>query len=164
MKAKKILFLVAGIFNAIIGGIGVFMGLLMLVFNGLINKMFDSTYEIVEQFVESLAKGDAEYEYLLSNSKSENIDFVMKAVTIVSVLFLIIGLIYIAFGVFNIIFAKNHIIITKNKKYLGTLLVVFSWLLMWFNLANILTTIAVYLKSKDKTEKYNLYSVKNTKS
>ncbi|MGN0961853.1 MAG: hypothetical protein ACI4PF_06635 [Christensenellales bacterium] len=149
MKTKKILFLIAGIFNTLLGGMGAFIGVIGLLFNKMLRGMFEASYELVESYIKVIAEQDESYNYLLTASKSEAIDFVMKMVLIVCAVFLIIGLIYIMFGVFNLILSKRNNTALSHKKYLGTLLVVFSWLLMFLNIANILTTIAVYLKPKN---------------
>lgn len=164
MKAKKYLFLIAGILNTVLGGLGVVFGLLMGLFNSLIRQMFDSAYELVERFIQDLASVDADYEYLLTADKAETLDFVMKSVTIITIVFIVLGLLYVLFGVFNILLSKRFEYVLKSKKYLGILLVVASWLLLWFNIMNILTTIAVFLKPKTQEKGYKLYSAQDSDS
>ena len=137
MKAKKILFLLAGIINTLIGGFCAFIGVIAVLFKGLMREMLETSYDIVQNYIKALAEQDASYEYLLNSSKSENIDFVMKTIMTVGVVFLIIGLVYITFGVLNLLLSKQHNNILNIKKYLGVLLIVFSWILMLFNVANI---------------------------
>lgn len=164
MKAKKYLFLTAGILNTILGGFGAILGSLMGLCNSLIRQMFDSSFEIVESFIQDLASADADYEYLLTADRTETLDFVMKSVTIITIVFIVLGLLYVLFGIFNILLSKRFAYVLKSKKYLGILLVVASWLLLWFNIMNILTTIAVFLKPKKQEKEYKLYSAQDGNS
>lgn len=160
MKAKKILFLIAGVFNCILGGLGVLIGGFGFLFSGIIRNTFESSTELIEEYINSLVKADESLSYLKDYSTAEAIDYVIKLVLIVCAVLLVLGLIYVAFGVFNLIFSKNYAIIMSRKKYLGVLLVVFSWLLLWFNIANILTTVAICLKYKNNTNT-KLYSARD---
>ena len=160
MKTKRVLFLISGVFNTILGGISAFIGLLILMCNSVLKETFNTSYNMVESYIKALAEQDASYEYLLDVSKSEAIDFMMTLLIGVSIIFVLVGAVYITFGVLNLLLSKRDSTILKRKKHLGTVLVVFSWLIMWFNVFNILTTVAVYLKSKeDKNIPTKLYSV-----
>jgi NADH:ubiquinone oxidoreductase subunit 6 (subunit J) len=96
---------------------------------------------------------------LLEASNEEVLSVIMKFVYIVSVIVLILAVIWITFGVLNILLSKKHEIVFETKRYLKVLFLVASWLLLWFNIANVLTTIAVCMKNKgDKKEKVQLYT------
>lgn len=162
MKAKKILFLIAGIINSVLGGLGVFIGGLGLLLSGAFESMLEQSYELVESYLEALASSEEEFACLAELSKAEAIEYVSKIVTIVCLVLLLLGLLYVTFGVLNLLLCKRDNNILTRKKYLGVLLVVFSWLLMWFNVANILTTVAVCLRPKnDPKTPTKLYSVTN---
>lgn len=161
MKTNRILLLIAGVFNIIIGGLGCLLGLSMLLLNKFIRQMFEASFEIVEQFIDTLIASDSSYEYLRDLDNAESLDFVMKSVKIIAVVFLLLGLLYVLFGIINLVVSKKFasgVGIAKGKK---VALTIFSWLLLWFNIANILTTIALFLRPKQKAE-YTLYSSKNT--
>lgn len=162
MKTNRILLLIAGVFNVIIGGLGGVLGLSMLLLNKLIRQMFEASFEMVEQFIDTLIASDPSYEYLRDLDNAESLDFMMKSVKIIAVVFLLLGLLYVLFGIINLVVSKKFasgLGIAKGKK---VTLTIFSWLLLWFNMANILTTIALFLKPKKQKAEYTLYSSKNT--
>lgn len=164
MKAKRILSLLAGLFNVLLGGLGAILGMLMFLLGSLIRQMFESSYELVEEVIESLASADPSYEYLRDLDKAESVDFIMKYVKIFAVIFLLLGLLYVLFGILNLVISKGYSVgrdLSKGKKIA---FVVCSWLLLWFNVANILTTIAIFLKTKKSANEYKLYSSKDTQS
>lgn len=152
MNTRKVLYTCAGVFNCVIGGIGCFFGLMMLLISGLIRKMFESSTEIVDEFVSSLASESSKYEYLLTASNEEILSFIMKIVFIVCAVLLILGLVWITFGVFNIKLSKRHYIFFGRRPKLKLWFVIGSWVLLLLNPANIATTVAVYLKNKNGVE------------
>lgn len=160
MKKNRILSLIAGLFNIILGSLGTIFGFFMVLLGKLIRQMFESSYEIVEEYINTLVASDPSYEYLLDMNKDESIDFMMKSVKIIAVVFIVLGLLYLLFGILNVLvskrFARNSDI-SRGKKIWLT---IGSWLLLWFNVANILTTLALFLKPKNMTE-YKLYSNKD---
>ena len=150
MKAKKVLFVLAGIFNCVIGGIGALLGMLIFVLNRMLKVTFESSFEMVEQYVKDLASQDSSYEYLLTANKTEVINFLIRTINIVGVVLLIIGLIVVVFGVVNLLLSSpKYYSRFRQKKIWKVLLITSSWLIMLFNVANILTTIAVCLKDKE---------------
>lgn len=161
MKTNKILFLIAGILNSIIGGIATLLVLLIFMLSNFIREMFSTSYEIVEKYIEAIVAEDPSQKHLLSLSETEAIDYVLDSVYMLFGVILAIGLIVLVFGIINLLLSRRHNNIIVRKKYLGTVLVVLSWLLMPINIINILTTIAVYLKSKDNNSHLSLYSAKD---
>jgi len=149
MKLRKVFYLIAGIFNCIVGGISVAFSVLVLLLSSLVKTMFESSGELLDEFVNELAISDQKYSYLASATDAEVVSFIMKIVYIFCLVFLIIGAIWITFGVFNILLKNRHDSVFGSKKYLRHLFVVGSWLLLGLNIANIFTTIAVYKKGKD---------------
>ena len=158
MKSKRVLYLLAGIINCVFGGICAMFGIFILLFKNLISTTFEKGVELLNEFAKAMASADPQYEYLLEASNDEIIKVVMNFVSAVCVIALIFGAIIIALGVFNIILSKKHLIIFAGKKWLKVVLVVVSWLVCIFNVANILTTIAVCLKDKNSVELDGLYS------
>lgn len=159
MKSKRILSLIGGLFNTILGGLGALLGIFIFMLGSLVRQVFEESYELVEQVIESLIEADASYEYLRDLDQAESIDFVMKSVKIMAVVLLLLGVLYLLFGILNLIISKKYSYGEELSKGKKITLVVCSWLLLWFNVANILTTIAVFLKPK-KTSEYKLYSSK----
>ena len=153
MKAKKILFVIAGVFNTVVGGVALLFGLLVLALGSLVKQMFESSKDLINEFVTQLAAEDSSYAYLTEATESEVIGFVMKIVYIMSAIAIIIGAIWIMFGVFNILLKNRHTTLFETKKYLKHLFVVGSWFFMGLNPANILTTIAVYKKNNTTPQK-----------
>jgi len=158
MKSRRVLYLLAGIINCIIGGLCALFGLFIVLFRNVIVTTFEKSTEILENFAKEMASIDSKYQYLLDANDAEIVDLIMGVVTAVCLMALIYGLVWIALGVFNIILSKKHSIIFSNKKWLKMLLVVGSWVLCLFNVANVLTTIAVFIKEKTVIEADGLYS------
>ena len=163
MKTKRILFLIAGIFNTIVGGGITFLGLLMLLLKRVFRTMLEESYEIVQNYINAMVAEDESYAYLTEYSKPEAIDYVMGIVNIFCIVVVLFGIINLACGILNLLLGKRDCTILNTKKYLGVLLVVFSWLLMPLNAFNILTTIAICIKKKDnKNIPSKLYSVSDS--
>lgn len=161
MKARKILYICSGVFNCVIGGVGFLFGLLFLILTKIIRKFFENSAETIEEFVTELAATNQDYEYLLSASKDEVLSFVMKIVAILSIVLIVLGLIWIAFGVLNCVLSKRHDLMLGRKLSHRILFVVASWLLLTFNIANITTTVAVFLKDKNSQNTQPLYTSEN---
>ncbi len=158
MKAKKVLFICSGIFNCVIGGIGAFFGLMFLLVSGTIKKTFAGATEMLDAFAKELAAASTEYEYLLSATNDEIVSFIMNIVFIISIILVVISALWITFGVFNLLLAKRHVWLFAEKPALKIWFVVGTWLLVWFSLANITSTIAVFLKDKNAQARPTLYT------
>lgn len=154
MKARKILYFFAGLINVILGGCGTLLGLLVFLFGGTLRATFNSTKEIVVEFVEELAGADSKYDYLRDYSHEEVVDFIMRLAKITGIVLILLGLIFIMFGVFNFLLKKRHDSVLGGRKYLKIIFVVSSWILLILNVANILTTVAVFLKDKKQEKLY----------
>jgi hypothetical protein len=161
MKTRKVLYTLSGVFNCVIGGLGCFLGLMFFAISKLVKNMFAETSGLLDGFVAELAKTSSDYEYLLDASKDEMIAFVMKIVYILSAVLIVLGLIWIAFGVFNCLLSTRHELVFGKRRALKIIFVVASWLLLTFNIANITTTIAVFLKDKDGINSQPLYTSEN---
>lgn len=161
MKARKVLYILSGVFNCVIGGLGCFFGLMFFAISKLIKNMFKESGEIVDGFITELAASSKEYEYLLDMSREEMIGFMMKVVYILSAVLIVLGLVWIAFGVFNCLLARRHQLVFGKRPVLGIIFVVASWLLLTFNIANITTTVAVFLKDKNDESGQRLYTSEN---
>lgn len=111
-----------------------------------------TTGNACEVLVEEMVAGDESYKFLQSYTQEQVIDFVWGMVAKLMLVALVIALVVIVFAVLNFILSKKcEAALGKNKK-LGTILVVFSWVLMTLNIANIFTTLGVYLKPRKKQE------------
>ena len=152
MKVKKILYVSSGIITSVVAGMGLFLGLIMLLFNKLIEEMFSSSYEIVEEFIEELSSEDASFAYLKDFSQAEAIDFVMNIVLIMSLIIIVIALIWLTFGILNFLLGNRGEGVFLSKPALRHVFVALAWIFMIVNPANILTTIAVYKKDKTDTQ------------
>ena len=157
MKAKNILYLLAGIFNCVFGGLMVIFSLMAFLIKGTIRTAYAQSESVLKDFVEELVAIDDKFSYLLDYNSEQVTDFIMKLVTIFALSVLLVGLIWIAFGVFNILFSNIWKFEINKKKGWRITFIVLSWLLLWFNISNILTTIAACLKVKIK-DKTPLYS------
>ena len=145
------MFVIAGVINSIIGGISLLLSILIFALKGVVETIL-TTGDTCQQLVDELIAGDSNYEYLSSYTQEQVVDFVWGLVTQMLLFVILIALVVIMFAVFNFIFSKKHNEFLKNKKTLGTVLVVFSWVFMAFNIANIFTTLGVYLRVKDNNQ------------
>lgn len=163
MKARKVLYILSGVFNCVVGGLGCFLGLMFFAISKLIKNMFTETSSIVDGFITELAASSKDYEYLLELSREEMVGFMMKVVYIMSAILIVLGLIWIAFGVFNCLLSSRHQLVFGKRPILRIVFVVASWLLLTFNIANITTTVAVFLKDKNGNSSQPLYTSENDK-
>lgn len=161
MSARKILFLIAGLIDTIAGALIGLLSLIVLVAKNLIKQMFETSFDLVKEFIESMASADPKYEYLRSLSNTEAVNYIMDIVTGLALFAFVAALLFILFGVLNLVLVKKCDILISTKKSAGVLLIVFSWLLLTLNIANIFSTIAVVLCFKNKNTSPPLYSVEN---
>lgn len=158
MKARKILFLISGIFNCVVGGFCVLFGGLMVLLKGTLRTVLEESKEFLDEYVKTLVEADKKYEYLTTASSAEVLDFITQIISIVGIVLLVMGLIWIGAGIVNLLLTNNYKFEQfKSNKLLKFVFVAASWVLLLFNVANITTTIAIFLKTKD--EKAELYSV-----
>ncbi len=162
MKTRKVLYILSGVFNCVVGGLGCFFGLMFFVISKLIKNMFSESSELVDGFITELVATDKEYEYLLELSREEMVAFMMKIVYILGAVLIVLGLIWIAFGVFNCLLSNRHQLVFGKRPALKIVFVVASWLLLTFNIANITTTIAAFLKVQKGENNQPLYTSGNT--
>ena len=151
MKTKKIMFVIAGIINSLIGGITLLLSIIMLLLKSAVATIL-KTGDACQELVDELIDSDASYEFLNSYSIDQVVDFVWGMLSKVLIFAIAISMVLIMFAIFNFIFSKKCEQLLSRKKAMGTVLVVFSWLIMTFNIANVFTTLGVYLKgnSNDK--------------
>lgn len=161
MKARRILYVCSGVFNCVVGGIGCFLGLMFFAISKLIKNMFSNSTDLVDGFISELANTSQDYEFLLNASSEEVLSFIMKWVYIISAILIILGLIWIAFGVFNCLLSTRHYLFFGKHPVMKVLFVIGSWLLLTLNIANITTTIAVFMKDKNVVEMQKLYTSEN---
>ena len=157
MKTRKILYIIAGVFNCIVGAVSVVFSLLVLLLSRLVKKMFESSEGLVDNFINEMAEIE-EYAHLKDLSSAEAVDYVMKIVYVLCIVFLIIGAIWITFGVLNLLLNSRHERVFSSKRALKHWFVAGSWLLLGLNVANILTTVAVYKKDKNVITEHKLYT------
>lgn len=151
MKINKIMFVIAGIINSIIGGIVFLLSFTILLMKSVVRTLL-TTGNACEVLVEEIVAGDESYKFLQSYTQDQVIDYVWGMVAKFMVVVLLIAIVIIAFAIINFIFSKKcNGALGRNKK-IGTTLVVFSWVLMTLNIANIFTTLGVYLKPRKKQE------------
>lgn len=161
MKARKILYICSGVFNCVVGGIGCLLGLLFFALTKVIKNMFSNSTDLIEEFVKELAATSTDYEYLLDASKDEIVSFIMRIVLIISIVLIVLGLVWITFGVFNCLLSGRHVRVFGKRPVLKVLFIIASWLLLTFNIANITTTIATFLKDKNDNNSQTLYTREN---
>lgn len=153
MKAKKILFLFAGLLKVLVSALFILIGLLILLLGSLVKSMFKQSYELVESFLNELVTADASYSYVLEYTQDQAVDFVMGFVNIFTLVMLIWGFIWLTFAIINFVLSKRGESPSKGK---SIALTIFTWLLTFINISNILTTIALFLKEKRPKNQSNI--------
>lgn len=151
LKAKRILFMSSGILKCVISGLMVLLFGLALLLLGMLREGFLANTESIEILINELVAIEPKFEYLQSQSVAESVDFILGIVKIISVVLLIMGLVGIALGVFNLLFAKFYkswLLCNTKRKVIFTIL---TWLLYWELVTNILTTVALYLRDRKKS-------------
>lgn len=157
MKTRRRLYLVAGVCNCIIGGLGLLFGLLLLVLGTTIKTMFEKSTDLVSNFAKELSQADPEYAHLADASQEEILDFIFSVVNGFKAVVVIMSLIFILFGVFNLLLRNAHDRVFEGRLWLKIIFVLVSWVVLILNIFNIATTIAVFMKHPDFKKKDQLY-------
>ena len=139
------MFIIAGVINSIMGGFTFLLAITILLMKSIVRTII-TTGNTAESLVEEMVKSDASYKYLESYTQEQIIDFVWGILTKMMLVAIVIAVVVIVFAVINFIFSKKCESLLNNNKKLCTCLVVFTWVLMTFNIASIFTTLGVYLK------------------
>lgn len=156
---RKVLYLISGIFNSVVCGIIAGLGVIVLLMSGVIKKVFLEDKTIVDDYINQVVEQNSSYSYLLEYTQEQQVDYIMKSVYIMVILMFVIAVIYVLFAIINFKLRNGHDVCFGAKPWLRHVLVACSWGLMWLNVANITTTIAVYLKVKDDDVSDKLYTV-----
>jgi len=158
VKTRKILYILAGVFNCCVGGLAILFSLFVFLLKGVVRTMFETSTDLLNELVVALVDADEKYAYLQSASTSEVVDFVMNIINMMCLVFILIGAIWVMFGVFNIMLNSRHDTLFGSKPKLRGWFVAGCWVFMGLNVANIITTIAVFMKDKNKETKQVLYT------
>lgn len=147
MKAKKILFKIAGILQFICCGFLAFVGGVLLLLRPIVNVVIDGAYEEFQKLsTENAESIDKSMEFLLDYSKEEFIEYFSKGTLILALVTLLIAIVGILFGVFFIKCSRRYEYIlagNKSKKiWVGVLSAIFCGL----TIPTVLVIIALSLK------------------
>jgi len=152
LKAKRILFMSSGILKCVISGFVVLLFGLALLLLGMLREGFLANTETINMLINELVAIEPKFEYLQSQPVAESVDFILGIVKGISIILLIMGVCGIALGIFNLLFAKFYkswLLCNTKRKVIFTIL---TWLLYWEPVTNILTTVALYLRDRKKTD------------
>ena len=158
-KARKVLYLIAGILKIVAGAFGVLLSLLIFLIKDIVETVFKDAIESMQNMFTQMAEINNEYQYLVDASIDQQIEFIMKICTIFAVVLLVLGLIFILLGVINIkFFKRTGYIMNERKKAIW--LFVASLLFALLTVSTVLTAVATFLHSKKKTTEpeYNIES------
>ena len=152
MKAKKILFTVSGILKIVVG-VGV-LGLFLLVFllNGLLKEALMSDMTTINEVVQTMILEDPENAFLLELGTEELVSYLLGTLTPLCIFMIVWGLVSIGLGVFTIILSKKYDSWLRNSTSKKIIFTIVDYIGYVGLLANILTTIGVYLKDKSIDE------------
>lgn len=161
MKAKKALFLIAGILRVVVSGFAILFSLIALLIRKTIRTFLDSSFDVIEDIIKKA--GDVEDNTgILAYSRSELLDYLLNIFTILFVIILVVAIIWLIYGIINIRLGSGNrfLHLTKGKT---VLLLLCGWTIAFELFTNIMITVAVCIKNKVSEEKlYTQASATNT--
>lgn len=148
-KARKILYMFSGVLKVVGGACCALLGLLVFLIQGLIEKVFTESENMLAEMSKDLASVDPKYQYLIDGGQEVQLEFVMKVCNIFAICLIVFALIYIGLGILNILLSRKtgRLMHEKRKEIF---LMIFCWLFNFLTLSTILTTVAAFLHSKKK--------------
>ena len=156
MKAKKVLFKIAGILQFICCGFIAFIGIMLLLLRSFVETIIDSLYEEFQVYAET-GKGsiniDSSSEFLLDYSKEEFVDYFMTSTTMLAFVTILIAVVGIIFGVLFVKYSKNYEYTLANNKPKKILIGVLSGVFCGISIPTILVIIALCLKDTNIADK-----------
>lgn len=150
MKSRVILFKTSGILKIILASCVFGLFLLVLLLSGVIKNFYLENFSLIDAIVTEAVQQDPSQAFLQTMENAEVVDYIMKPVMQISIFLMFYGIIGIGFGVLNLIFAKKYKDWIENQKSKKVLFVVFQFVFAIGIVTNILSTIAVFLKDKNK--------------
>lgn len=155
MKAKKILFKIAGILQFVCCGFIAFIGLMLLLLRSIVSSVIDALYEEVQRFAQT-GEGsiviDGSNEYILDFSKEEFVDYFITNTTILAIVTVLIAVVGIVMGVLFIKYSKNYEYTLAHNKSKKILIGVLTGLCCGLSIPTILVIIALSLKDNKVVE------------
>jgi len=155
MKAKKILFKIAGILQFIASGIIAFFAAVLLLIRPLVNLVIDNAYiafqeEMKELSAEELAAMDESMRFLIDSSQEEFSAFFLKWTMIFSLFALAVAIVGIVFGVIFIKCSKKYEYILKGRKVRKIILGILTGIFCGLNISALLVIIALCIRDYKK--------------
>lgn len=156
--AKKILYLLSGLFKVIVGGIIFLICALIVLLRGLLRTVFNTDQSIVDEMVRGMVESSQEYAFLQSYTYTEKVDYILGVTTNFGLVVGLIAAIWIAVAVLLFIHCKRISRDDVRKKH-SIIYTVISWVVSPLALSTILTTIATCLRRrKGKEPRENIES------
>ena len=153
MKTKKILLTTSGVLKCVVGG-GVFLlFMLMLLLSGLLEQSLAESTETLDAFVQGVVQDDPELSFLLEYTPEQIAEYLMGMVNIISIIMVICSLTSITLGVFTLIFARKYEIILAGRLGRKIIFTVLDYIFYLGIIANVLTTVALFLRDKPIEER-----------
>jgi hypothetical protein len=155
MKAKKILFKIAGILQFICCGFIAFIGIMLLLLRSVVGSIIDALYEEFQNFAttgEGSIDIDSSSEFLLDYSKEEFVDFFMTSTITFAIVAVAIAIIGIVFGVLFVKYSKNYEYTLANNKPKKILIGVLTGVFCGISIPTLLVIIALCIKDNETTE------------
>ena len=146
MKTKKTLFKISGILKIVVGAGVLALFLLMLLLNGVIKEVLIQDVSAVNELVESMILDDPEYKFLLELNTEEIVTYMLGTITPACIIMIVWGLASVALGIFTIVLGKKYDIWLRDRLGRKIAFTVIDYIGYIGLIANILATIAVFIK------------------
>ena len=154
MKAKEILFKIAGILQIVASGLLALLGLILLLARTLLNIVIDTAFVEFQEEIKAMGDGSAEMDetmkFLAECSKEEFSAYLLKWTLIFAVVVLVIAIIGIIFGVFFVKFSRKYEYVFSGRKKRKIVFGILSVVCCGIGIPTILVVIALCLADKNK--------------
>lgn len=146
MKTKKTLYKISGILKIVVGGGVLALFLLVFLLNGMIKDVLMQDMTALNEIVESMIIDNPEYEFLLELNTEEVVTYLLGTITPICIIMIVFGLLSISLGIFTIILGKKYDMWLRNSLGRKIAFTIIDYIVYIGLLANILTTIATFIK------------------
>lgn len=161
MKAKEILFKIAGILQIVASGLLALLGLILLLARTLLNIVIETAFIEFQEEIKAMgesgaAEMDETMKFLAECSKEEFSAYLLKWTLIFAVVVLIIAIIGIVFGVLFVKFSKKYEYVFSGRKKRKIVFGILSVVFCGIGVPAILVIVALCLADKNQKTDVNI--------
>lgn len=145
--AKKVLFLIAGLFKVILGGLVFLVAALIVLLKGLLRTILNTDHSVADEMVKGMMDSSSEYAFLATYSYGEKVDYILGVTTRFGLVVGLIAAVWIALAVLLFIHCRRiHRDDMRTKQ--SIFFTVATWLTSPLAISTILITIATLLRRR----------------